>query len=127
VIETRVDMEHWRPFYKAASLRVHASPHALFNRFSSYKSDVLIAGPSVFGLADAGQGVAISLNQITSAVASLKDVSLDTLVALKVLNQLGLETIDAFVTVQRKLENAEDRRRRKNLKAHAMRQRRMRP
>jgi hypothetical protein len=125
VIEARVDMEHWRPFYKAASLRVHASPHALFNRFSSYKSDVLIAGPSVFGLADAGQGVAISLNQITSALASLEDVSLDTLVALKVLKQLGLETIDAFVTVQRQLESAEERRRRKNLKARAMRQRRV--
>ncbi len=37
VIESRVDMEHWRPYYKAASLRVHASPHALFNRFGSYK------------------------------------------------------------------------------------------
>jgi hypothetical protein len=126
VIEARVDMEHWRPFYKAASLRVHASPHALFNRFSSYKSEVLIAGPSVFGLADAGQGVAISLNQITSAVASLEDVRLDTLVTLKVLNQLGLETIDAFVTAQRQLEAAEDRRRRRNQKARSKRQRRAR-
>jgi hypothetical protein len=120
-IEARVDMEHWRPYYKAASLRVHASPQALFNRFSSYKSDVLIAGPSVYGMADAGQGAAISLNQITSAVASVEDVTLDTIVALKILNQLALETIDAFVAVQRRLERAEDRRRRKNMRARAAR------
>jgi hypothetical protein len=118
-IESRVKMEHWRPFYKAASLRVHASPHALFDRFSSYRSDVLIAGPSVFGLAEAGQGAAISLNQVTSAVASLEKVDFDTIVALKVLDQLGLETIDAFVTVQNRLQRAEDRRRRKNQKARA--------
>jgi hypothetical protein len=67
----------------------------------------------------------VRAKRITSAVASLKDVRLDTLVALKVLNQLGLETIDAFVTVQRQLETAEDRRRRRNLKAHSKRQRRV--
>jgi hypothetical protein len=63
---------------------------------------------------------------VRSIGALLEDVRLDALVSLKVLNQLGLETIDAFVTVQRQLESAEDRRRRKNLKARAMRQRRMR-
>jgi hypothetical protein len=120
-VEEKVDLEHWRPYYKLASHYVHANPKGILLRLSAYDSDLLLTGPSNFGLADPGQNALISLHQVTSAlsIAGGDALKLDSVVALKILARLTKETTSDFVEVQRQIQSEEqrerDRRRRRRL------------
>lgn len=65
--------------------------------------DVLLAGPSNFGLADPGQSTALSLLQVTSALL-LTTPKLDGIVGAKLLTRLAFEICDSFVEVQSSME-----------------------
>lgn len=104
-IEEAVGLDHLRPFYKMASHNVHADPKGVFFRLGLWPQadDVLLAGPSNVGLADPGQGVALSLAQIT--VTLLKtDANLDRLVACNILMTLVGEIGEKLLVVQNQLE-----------------------
>ena len=71
-IEEIAELGHFRPYYRLASHSVHANPKGAFYRLGLVdQTKMLLAGPSSYGLADAGQNTAISLGQITSALVSL--------------------------------------------------------
>jgi hypothetical protein len=68
-LEQLAELEHLRPFYRLGNLGVHAMAKGIERsamRRGPYQ--ILVAGPSNAGLADAGAGGVISLYQITTAL-----------------------------------------------------------
>ena len=92
-IEKAVSLDHMRPYYRLASHNVHANPKGINFRLGTIpNTKMVLAGPSVYGLADPGHGVTISLLQITTWLLSYKS-SIDRLVRLRTLqimeNKIG--------------------------------------
>jgi hypothetical protein len=103
-IEKVVGIAHLRPYYKMASDRVHANAKGmLFQIGILEEQDLLLAGPSAFGLADPGQSAAISLAHVTITLAQLKP-TLDTVVFMRIIEELAEETVEAFVKTQEAIE-----------------------
>ena len=101
-----VNLEHMRPYYRMASDNVHANSHGATFRLGStlHPSKLLLAGPSVLGLADPGHSTAISLHQATVSLLTTSP-NLDCIVALKILMKLLDEIGDAFLEIHRELES----------------------
>ena len=104
-IEADVKLDHYRPYYQMASHNVHGSSHAAFFKLGIGETDrtVLLAGPSNQGLADPGHGVALSLTQMTAALADAYP-TMDCLVLVMVMNLLQHETGEAFLQAHEKAE-----------------------
>ena len=107
-IEADVELDHYRPYYRMASHNVHGSSHAAFFKLgiSETNRPVLLAGPSDQGLADPGHGVALSLTQITGALASAYP-TMDRLVSVLVMNLLQDEAGEAFLQAHQEAERTE--------------------
>ena len=115
-IESHVKMDHMRPYYGMASDNVHSNAHGDFFRLGLDQLDrrVLLAGPSNLGLADPGDGTAMSLSQVTASLATTRS-SVRLLVLLRVLESLRNETGEAFLQAQEAVRHiTEDQRQRKN-------------
>ena len=99
-IEKKSGMEHLRPYYKMASHNVHANPKGIKFKLglSLEVEEILLAGPSNYGLADPAHGAAISILQITSALLTHK-TNFDNLVILKILSKYEEEIGSAFLKV----------------------------
>jgi hypothetical protein len=104
-IERAVKLDHWRPFYRMASHNVHANPKGAFFKLGLLpeRGDVLLAGPSLIGLADPGHGTAIALTQTTAALLTTRP-NLDRLVTCEVLAQLDQDIGEAFLLVHKSLQ-----------------------
>ena len=103
-IEQAVGLEHWRPYYQLASHNVHPNPKGvLFKLGLSGSENLLLAGPSDFGLADPGHGTAVSLLDITSALL-LTRPNIDRLAICRMLMKLEREIGKAFLAAHRKCE-----------------------
>lgn len=96
-IEKATGLQHLRPYYRMSSLGVHAGPRGLYFNIGIPSSvEVMLAGPSNAGLADALQCAAQSLVLLNSPFLS-KSGSLDDLMAFSVLQQFsGLVAKSAF-------------------------------
>ena len=107
-IEKCVSLDHLRPFYKLANLNIHADSRGVVYRIGTppQNGNLLLAGPSVFGLADPGQNTAVSINQLTAALLLTKP-NLDRLAFLQATQTLVSEVFDAFIEAHREIE-AED-------------------
>lgn len=104
-VEQEVGLDHLRPFYRMASHNVHANPKGVFFKLGLYPSqEILLAGPSNIGLADPGQGTAISLGQITLALLGTRP-NIDRLVICNILMKLVEEIGEEFLAAQKSLEN----------------------
>lgn len=105
IAAARVD--HMLPYYKMASHNVHANPRGIFFKLGiTGEAEILLAGPSNAGLDDPGQNTAISLMQITSALALL-DPTLDDLIAVKIMQQLVDQIADSLLKAKQQLERDE--------------------
>ena len=68
-IEARIKVDKWRPSYQLASHNVHANPKGiLFKMGLDPEHDLLLMGPSNYGLADPGQNTALTLNLVSAAL-----------------------------------------------------------
>jgi hypothetical protein len=106
-IEQKVGLDHFRPYYKLASHNVHANPKGIFHKLGLLPGrNVLLAGPSNVGLAEPGQGAAISLGQITAALLNT-ETNLDKLVILNILKMLTDEICHEFVSAETLLAEEE--------------------
>ena len=106
-IEQHVQLDHMRPYYRMASDNVHANSHGAHFRLglpSFQQEEVLLAGPSQFGLADPGHSTAISLLQITTTLLTTESV-FDCVVTMKILAELTDEVGEAFLKVHQELES----------------------
>jgi hypothetical protein len=118
-IAESIKMDRWRPFYKMACINVHAFAKSLKFRLgliqANSRQEILLAGPSNYGLADPAQNAAISLHQITTSLLMTKP-TMDRLIAISTMQKLVEEIGDAFCEVQFQIEKEEkskERRRRK--------------
>ena len=96
-IEKAVDFSYLRPFYKLASHGVHAQPKSvLFNLGRPSNKNVMLAGPSIFGLADPGYSTAISLHQTTHALLMSKR-SLDAILMTATMKSMVDDITEKFM------------------------------
>ncbi len=105
-IEQHVHLDHLRPYYRMASDNVHPNSHGAYFRLGLHparEETVLLAGPSIFGLADPGHSTAISLGQITANLLATES-DLDCIVILKVIEALTHGVGEAFLKVHQELE-----------------------
>lgn len=110
------------PYYKLASYNVHAGPHALFFRLGLMGEPGLLAGASDAGLLEPGQNTAFSLTMISVALGAGDDVTLDTLVSMKILQALRDTASRAFYLAEQS-SAPEILRRKKRKRAFGMTQR----
>lgn len=109
-IEKSVKLDKFRPYYRMACHNIHSGSMGI--KFTlglvqnSSKDSLLLAGPSNFGLADPGQGMAISLLQINTCLLTLRP-TLDLLITIKAMQKLVDELCLAFCTVQSQIEEEE--------------------
>ena len=107
-IEKESGISHLRPYYKTASHHVHAGVQG--DRFSlgnpeGESREFLVAGPSIYGLADSGQDLAISVYQTCTCLLATRPTS-EYLAVHDAMHLLLDETKDAFIEVHRDLEKS---------------------
>jgi hypothetical protein len=97
-IENTIEMNHMRPYYRMASHNVHANPKGILFRLGLSRDDqsLLLAGPSVYGLTDPGQGAAISILQTTTALLTIEP-NLDRLVLCHTLKSISEQVQESFL------------------------------
>jgi hypothetical protein len=105
-IEEYVGLDYLRPFYKMACHNIHANPKGVFFKLGLYPTDpeILLAGPSNLGLADPGQGTALSLLQVTICLLTSK-TTIDGLIIGEILRRLNEEIEEAFFEIHTSIEN----------------------
>lgn len=105
-LEKSVGLEHMRPFYKLANINVHSGAKGAIFRLGSPPSnkELLVAGPSVYGLGEPGQNIAYTLFLLTSTLLLSRE-NLDQLVIVSALDQIKNETIWAFDDIMEEQAN----------------------
>jgi hypothetical protein len=110
-IEAVTDFSKLRPFYRLASQSVHASPQGILRTLGHPPSEtdkspyqrIMLAGPSIFGLVEPGQGAAIALLQITITFMSWK-AQFSEIVYKKALSTLCSDVVDTFIETNDELK-----------------------
>ena len=102
-IEKAAKIDYLRGHYRMASHGIHANPKGIFFSVTSmFPTEVLLAGPSNSGLADAGDGAAHSLLTASAMLLSLSP-GFDYQVAVRVMGLLREEISAAFQRAHQKL------------------------
>ena len=104
-ITQSVGLEHFRPYFRMASHGVHANPKGVFNQIGVLSDEVLLAGPSNFGMADPGHNSAISLYQATVFLLTQRP-TFEALLTLKIMERLTGEIGEALIEAHASLEEA---------------------
>ena len=107
-IEEIAEESHMKPFVKLAHVNVHASSNSIFLRLgSSPYNDLLVAGPSVFGVGEPGKNTAYTINKITSTLLLYKNQNLDNLGTVFALNKFMEEVMWEFDRAMEKQESSD--------------------
>ncbi len=107
-IEASVELDHIRPYYKAASSNIHANPVGVFSSLGLFpEENILLAGPSTIGLSEPARLAAISLTQITASVLTYS-TSIDFLVICTAMNEYSKDVETAFVRIEKELYKKRD-------------------
>lgn len=94
---------HWRPYYRLASHNVHANPKGILRKMGLMPTeDILLTGPSNYGLAGPGQNAALTLALLSVALGTIEP-TVDSIVLLHVMGKLSREVGSDFVDAQRGL------------------------
>jgi len=116
-IEEAVNLDHLRPYYKLASHNIHANPKGILFRLGNSKESVLLAGASSIGLADPGQGTAISLSQITISLL-FTEVNIDRMVIGQTMLRLTNKICRLFIKAHKNTKNRIRGNKRERIKFH---------
>lgn len=116
-IELAVGSDHFRGHYLMVSHDVHASPKRIYTSMAMPRpNDFLLAGPSNASLADPGHLTARILTMISAVLMSHSPV-FDHQLGIRVMDMLSSEIGDDLLKAHQKLEEDEDRLRRKETQA----------
>jgi hypothetical protein len=108
-LERFCELRHFRPHFRFASHKVHAGPQGDYDTLGVIAGRRLnLVGASNTGLADPGQNTCISLVQVITILLTYKVKDPMDLVAAHALRLLSEEACNAFVRVQRGIEQEED-------------------
>lgn len=109
-IEKHVKLDKLRPYYNMACYNIHSGPKGILFKLGLIqdrsKRELLLAGPSNFGLADPGQSAAISLCQITTCLLSTKP-TITGLITIKAMQNLVPEICETFCEIQSQIMDEE--------------------
>lgn len=95
-LERSVGLDYLRPFYKLANANVHSgSKGAIFRLGSPPDHDVLVAGPSIYGLGEPGQNAAFSFFLLTETLLHTRE-NLDSVAFISATEKLMNEICWAF-------------------------------
>ncbi len=107
-IEKATGMDHIRPYYKMASHNVHANAKGIQFRLGLAEGEeLLLAGPSNYGLADPAQNIAVSILDTTTALLTLVN-NLDSIVMEKLMTRYVDEIIESFIETQREMDEYDE-------------------
>lgn len=103
-LEAEANLEHARPFYLLGNLNVHAGSKSVQFRLGAplMGDEILVAGPSYFGLSEPGQATAWTINQLTGALL-LTRPNLDRLALCVATTLLVDEIYEAFSEADKKV------------------------
>ncbi|MBS3787571.1 hypothetical protein KGY79_05170 [Candidatus Bipolaricaulota bacterium] len=110
-LEKDVELDHLRPFYNLACQNVHASPKRLFFNIGIYgnkNQQMLLSGPSNYGLALPGQNTGISLAQVSTTLMAVHPTPARIIIT-GAINQFMQEVSEKFVQIQQQIEEEEQR------------------
>lgn len=103
-IEHSSKFEHLRPYVKLASANVHASAKGISFRLGLYPgAEILLAGPSVFGLGDPGRTTAFSIMLLTTTLLLLQP-SIEHLGHVSAMQMLHREIHEVFYDAEDLIE-----------------------
>lgn len=103
-IEAATRIDHLRPYYKMASYAVHATIKSIrFSLALRPGQDLLLTGPSNLGLETPGHSTALSLSQVTMAMAMQRPSS-DTVILVGVVDLFAREIGEAFHASAKRLK-----------------------
>jgi hypothetical protein len=105
-LEDEVGLDHLKPYFRLSSHSIHAEAKGIrfeMGLHQDSKGKVMLAGPSMFGLADPGQLTANSLLLITTTTISIL-ATLQAALISKTLIRLCQETCDEFINAHKALE-----------------------
>jgi hypothetical protein len=112
-LEQLAELEHLRPLYRLGNLGVHAMAKGI-ERSAMRRGphQILVAGPSNAGLADAGAGAVISLYQVTTVLLmygweKLSDPML--LIKCSAIGELVGEATTLFPQIEQRLQADDDK------------------
>ncbi len=96
-LEKFVGLDHLRPFYKLANINVHSGSKGASFRLGlpPNNDNLLVAGPSIYGLGEPGQNIAYSFHILTVTLLLTRE-NLDHIVFLSATQQLVNEIVWAF-------------------------------
>jgi len=105
-IESSINLDHHRPYYKAASANIHCDPTGVFESLGALPyENKIIAGASNIGLISPAQSLLISLNIITTTML-MHGNTIDSLVICKVLAKYSKTVEQEFIDVEREIQNS---------------------
>lgn len=106
-IEAAAKLDYLRSHYKMASHPVHGNAQGIFFQLGMIReTSMLMAGPSNSGLSEPGQSTGLSILQLSGATASLQP-TLDSIVAVKIMQLLQAQLAASFADVENALEQEE--------------------
>jgi len=112
VVEKKVGLDQWYPFYSWSSNAIHGGARGFERLGTMLHSDILLIGPSNFGLADPLQNTAISLSQVSTCLLMMEPLLFD-LMAIQAVELFSKEIGISAVGVQKTIEKEEREIRRK--------------
>jgi len=104
-IEASIDLDHHRPYYKAASANVHGNSTGVFQSLGLFpEEDIILSGPSDIGLTRPAQSTVISLNMITTTMLT-HGANIDSIVVSKAIAKYGGKVEDAFIAIETEISS----------------------
>mgnify|MGYP000846737684 CR=1 FL=1 len=94
-LESKVGIDHLRPYYKMANISIHAGPKGVRFSLGSLNNNIIPVGASNMGLADPGMSTVISLLNMNVALLNTRP-DFGHLITLKAMSLLADEVMDAF-------------------------------
>jgi hypothetical protein len=102
-LESHVNLGKWRPFYNLSSNAVHGGSRGFYRLGLMKQGEVLLVGPSNYGLADPLQNTAISLSQVTSCLLSIEP-TLEDAIAILAMIDYARKVGQTGVKIQKRIE-----------------------
>lgn len=108
-LEKDVKLEHWRPYYKWASFKTHASPKGIISNLglSEAEEEILLVGHSDAGMLIPADQAGLSLSQITYTLLSFHS-NMDTLIMSKMIKSLQKEVTTTFLECQKETSSSKE-------------------
>jgi Family of unknown function (DUF5677) len=102
-IEVSIELDHLRPYYKAASANIHGNPAGVFQSLGLFpEEDIILSGPSTIGLTRPAQFTATSLNIITTTML-VHGANVDSIVISKAIAKYGRKVEYAFNAIEEEM------------------------